>query len=85
MSDVAALVAKIGERRQHLDQLFFNDIRKLRREHGDKVVDQALSRHGSDSAIRVAAAPSKGGRPLGSARPGNDRVAKRNAAASPIR
>ena len=37
------LVATIAARRQHLDQVFFNDLRKLRREHGDAAVDRALA------------------------------------------
>ena len=43
MSDVASLITKISERREHLDQTFFNDLRELRQQHGDCAVDQALA------------------------------------------
>ena len=38
-----SLVSEIAEQRQRLDQTFYEHIRKLRQQHGDHAVDQALS------------------------------------------
>ena len=43
MANVRDLVVDISERRQRLDQTFYTHLRKLRREHGDRAVDQALA------------------------------------------
>ena len=38
-----ALVTEIAERRQRLNQNFYDHLRRLRQLHGDRAVDQALS------------------------------------------
>lgn len=43
MSDTANLMARIRTWRQQLDQDYFNDLRELRQQHGDRAVDQALA------------------------------------------
>lgn len=43
MANVRDLVADISEHRQRLDQTFFDHIRQLRHEHGDRAVDEALA------------------------------------------
>jgi hypothetical protein len=43
MAHVRDLVTEISERRQRLDQSFHDHLRKLRRLHGNRAVDQALS------------------------------------------
>jgi hypothetical protein len=43
MTDVGDLTVQISERRRELDQTFFEDIRRLRQQHGDVAVDRALS------------------------------------------
>jgi len=40
MADVATLVTKVSRRWEMLDQAFYDDLRKLRRRHGDHAVDQ---------------------------------------------
>jgi hypothetical protein len=44
MANVRDLVVEISERRQRLDQTFFDHLRRMRRQHGDRAVDQALAR-----------------------------------------
>jgi hypothetical protein len=43
MSDTNDLVVRITERRQQLDQDYYNDLSALRQPHGDQAVDQALA------------------------------------------
>ena len=60
MSDVASLITKISERREHLDQTFFNDLRELRQQHGDCAVDQALATlQAQRDAVAVTKRPKK--------------------------
>jgi hypothetical protein len=68
-----SLVTEIAERRQRLDQTFYEHIRRLRREHGDRAVDQALATW-QQQRNQVSAAAATKGRPIGSARPGRWRA-----------
>jgi hypothetical protein len=55
-----SLVSEIAEQRQRLDQTFYKHIRKLRHEHGNRAVDQALSVW-QQQRNAVAVAPDKQG------------------------
>jgi hypothetical protein len=67
----ASLASMIARRRESLDQRFYTDIRKLRRQHGDAAVDRALAQL-QEQRDRVSAAPKDRGpqhfRKLGLAR-----------------
>jgi hypothetical protein len=54
----ASLVSEIAERRQQLDQNFYDHLRELRRRHGDRAVDQALGLW-QEQRDAVAIAPKK--------------------------
>jgi hypothetical protein len=60
MSDTD-LMTRIIERRQQLDQDYFNDLRELRQQHGDRAVDQALHLM-QEQRDAVSAAPKQDGR-----------------------
>ncbi|MFZ3247916.1 MAG: hypothetical protein WB037_18645 [Pseudolabrys sp.] len=64
---VSNLVVVISERRQQLDQRFYDDLRKLRKQHGDAAVDRALAEVERQREM-VAAAPAKRGRVIGNAK-----------------
>jgi hypothetical protein len=57
MSDTD-LMTRIIERRQQLDQDYYNDLRELRQLHGDRAVDQALALLQRErDAVAVSAKP----------------------------
>jgi hypothetical protein len=47
-----SLASEIAEQRQRLDQTFYEHIRKLRQQHGDRAVDQALKPVASATRFR---------------------------------